>query len=271
MKIARQPAYPDLLTLGRQRTNAIFLDLACCCWCFFVFHSNIHTLNELHLVGNDARKAIQDGYPVANVLASDLHAGFSKSYPDLQPRYTHLCLDFWQLGHEMFQSSQQTFPVPFIQGDILDSSFLDVTVPFQKENPPTTPIPVLNTVTSLNPLRGHISACFCSAFFHLFGEEGQNTIATKLAGLLSPEPGSMIFGVHGGRKQKGFWHPTGSERYMFCHSPESWKNLWEGLLGVGKVEVKALIKPDIGGDDLFGTYPGNKDPYHIMQWSVTRL
>lgn len=273
LKIARQPAYSDLLALGRQRTNPIFLDLACCCWCYIstVPHLNILTLIELHLVGNDSRKVIQDGYPLACVLASDLHEGFSIYDPESQPRYTHLCLDFWQLGHEMFRSSQQTFPVPFIQGDILDQSFLDVTVPFRKGNLPTTSTPALNTVTSLNPLRGHVSACFCGAFFHLFGEEEQSTIAAKLAGLLSPEPGSMIFGVHGGRKQKGVWHPTGSERYMFCHSPESWKDLWEGLLGVGEVEVKAHVKLDIGGDDFFGTYPGNKYPYHIMQWSVTRL
>lgn len=27
------------------------------------------------VVGNDARKAVQDGFPIENVLASDLHAG----------------------------------------------------------------------------------------------------------------------------------------------------------------------------------------------------
>ncbi|KAE9404088.1 hypothetical protein BT96DRAFT_854038, partial [Gymnopus androsaceus JB14] len=237
LKIARQPAYPDFLMLGRQRKRAIFLDLACC-------------------FGNDTRKAIQDGYPAENVLAADLHADS----------------DFWQLGHEMFRSSQQSFPVPFLQGDILDSSFLDGVAPFTKETPPNIPVPDLSTLNSLNPLRGHLSACFTGAFFHLFDEEGQKAIAIKLAGLLSPEPGSMLFGVHGSMAEKGIWHPTGSERYMFCHSPSSWKELWEEVFGKGNdVEVKAQVIREIGGDDFFGMYPGNKHPYHIMQWSVTRV
>ncbi|KAJ4465686.1 hypothetical protein C8J55DRAFT_538565 [Lentinula edodes] len=234
LKMARLPAYPDLLKLGRERNEAIFLDLACC-------------------FGNDARKAIQDGYPIDNVIASDIHK------------------DFWDLGHEMFKSTPKSFPVPFVQGDIFDTNFLESTKPFTVESPPTKPVPALNTLTSLNPLRGHLSACFCGAFFHLFGEDAQKQIAEALAGLLSPEPGSMIFGVHGSRAVKGFWHPTGSERYMFCHSPESWKDLWEGLFGKGNVEVKAQLRKEIGGDDLFGTYPGNKDPYHVMEWSVSRI
>lgn len=30
---------------------------------------------DLHIVGNDVRKAIADGFPVQNVIASDLRAG----------------------------------------------------------------------------------------------------------------------------------------------------------------------------------------------------
>ncbi|KAJ3970848.1 hypothetical protein EV361DRAFT_914124 [Lentinula raphanica] len=233
LKIARLPAYQEFLNLGKQRKGAIFLDLACC-------------------FGNDTRKAIRDGYPVENVIASDLHK------------------DFWDLGHEMFKSTDQSFPVPFIQGDIFDTDFLEAIEPYTMRKPPSTPVPDLKSLTSLNPLRGHLSACFCGAFFHLFGEDGQKQIASALASLLSPEPGSMIFGVHGSRVERGFWHPTGSERYMFCHSPESWKELWEDLWGKDHVEVKARLRKEIGGDDLFGTYPGNKDPYHVMEWSVTR-
>ncbi|KAF9071887.1 hypothetical protein BDP27DRAFT_1218444 [Rhodocollybia butyracea] len=240
LKIARLPAYSNLLKLGKERKHPVFLDLGCCCW---------------YYIENDTRKAIQDGYPSESVLATDLH------------------VDFWQLGHEMFRSSQQSFPVPFLQGNILDKSFLDIHPPFTKGSPPSSPLPVLGTLTSLNPLRGHVDACYIAAVFHLFNEEGQTAIAEKLAGLLSPEPGSMIFGVHGSRSdsEKGFWHPTGSERYMFCHSPDSWKDLWEGLFGKGSVEVKAQLRKEIGGDDFFGTYPGNKDPNHVMEWSVTRI
>ncbi len=56
LKISRFPAYPKLLQLGRERPGALFLDLACC-------------------VGNDVRKAVADGFPISQALASDLHSG----------------------------------------------------------------------------------------------------------------------------------------------------------------------------------------------------
>lgn len=31
LKIARLPGYPGLLKLGRERSDAIFIDLGCCC------------------------------------------------------------------------------------------------------------------------------------------------------------------------------------------------------------------------------------------------
>ncbi|KAJ4467020.1 hypothetical protein J3R30DRAFT_3850176 [Lentinula aciculospora] len=184
LKMARLPAYPHLLKLSRDRTRALFPDLT---------------------FGNDARKAIQADCPIQNDITSDLHK------------------DFWDLGHKMSKSAPESFPVPFIQGDVFDQDILE------------------------------------------------KQIASALAGLLSPEPGPMILGVHGSRAEKGFWHPTESERHMLCHSPKSWKDLWEGLFGQGDVEVKAQSRKEIGGDDLFGTYPGNKDLYHIMEWSILRI
>ena len=56
LKISRFPAYKDLLRLGIERKGALFLDLGCC-------------------VGNDVRKAVADGFPVTQALASDLHPG----------------------------------------------------------------------------------------------------------------------------------------------------------------------------------------------------
>jgi len=37
---------------------------------------------------------------------------------------------------------------------------------------------------------------YASLLFHLFSEEKQLHLLRALAGLLSPEPGSMIFGLH---------------------------------------------------------------------------
>lgn len=189
----------------------------------------------------------------------------------LKQGFNLICSGLWDLGHELFRSTQDTFPVPFIEGDILDPSFLAPVSPFTAESPPQTQRPDLKTLTSLNPLRGHASAVYTAAFFHLFREEAQTQIARALAGLLSPEPGSMIFGVHGGKTEKGYWCPCGLQNHMFCHSPDSWKELWEDIFGKGKVDVKARIRKEVGGVEFFGQWPGNKDHYHVMEWSVTRL
>ncbi|KIJ29314.1 hypothetical protein M422DRAFT_188570, partial [Sphaerobolus stellatus SS14] len=52
-KIGKHPAYKDVLALGNDRPGATYLEIG---YCF----------------GNDVRKAISDGYPVENVIASDL-------------------------------------------------------------------------------------------------------------------------------------------------------------------------------------------------------
>ncbi|KAE9387611.1 hypothetical protein BT96DRAFT_981376 [Gymnopus androsaceus JB14] len=179
----------------------------------------------------------------------------------------------WETGHELFKSTPQSFPTSFIEGDILNTSFLSAIPPFTKDSPPATTVPSLNSIASesLNDLRGHVSAVYTGYLFHLFPEKQQEQIARGLAGLLSPEPGSMILGVQDGRFAKGFLAPAASDLRMFCHSPESWKELWEGIFGKGCVEVKAELRPAVGGDSFFGMFPQNKDPFHNMEWSVTRL
>lgn len=123
----------------------------------------------------------------------------------------------------------------------------------------------------MNDLRGHVSAVYAGNFFHVFTETQQEQIARGLAGLLSPEPGSMILGRHAGRPIKGFWVPGGSDFSSFCHSPESWKELWEGIFGVDHVEVQAELAQAVGGNSYFDMYPENKEPLSMMFWSVTRL
>ncbi|OCH94147.1 hypothetical protein OBBRIDRAFT_789486 [Obba rivulosa] len=228
LKIARLPAYPHLLKLGKEYERAIFLDIGCC-------------------FGNDARKAVADGYPVENVITSDLRP------------------EFWQLGHELFRSTPETFPVPFVPGDAFDQDFLKRVPPFYE--PPETPAPNLRSLTSLTPLLGHVSAIHASAFFHLFDEEQQYKLAQSLAGLLSPEPGSIIFGSHGGRQEKGL-NVEGRLRrggYMFCHSPESWVELWDGqIFKKGTVKVEAELVKSV-------RVARTTRASHHLRWSVTRL
>ncbi|EMD41568.1 hypothetical protein CERSUDRAFT_110117 [Gelatoporia subvermispora B] len=233
LKISRQPKYSYVLKMGKERPGAILLDIGCA-------------------FGTDVREAVADGYPIENIVTSDL-----------QP-------EFWQLGHELYRSTPETFPVPFVAGDAFDPTFLAPVAPFTA--PPPAPRPDLRALTTLTPLLGHVSFIHAFAFFHLFDEAKQAQLARAVAGLLSPEPGSMIFGGHGGRPEKGYRTESGTRRgtYMFCHSPESWKELWDGqVFPKGTVEVDAFlverpradVNPNAAEDARF---------YHMV-WSVTRL
>ncbi|KAL0954797.1 hypothetical protein HGRIS_003744 [Hohenbuehelia grisea] len=222
LKISRLPAYPAVLQLGRERKGAILLDLGCC-------------------FGNDIRKAVVDGFPVEGAIASDLRQGF------------------WDAGHELFKSTPASCPIKFIAGDVFDPAHIYRHSPFY-EAPGLSCPSDLQQLTSLTPLLGHISAVHVSAFFHLFDEEKQLEIAKIVAGLLSPEPGSIIFGAHGGLPEKGLREPSipGSTFRMFCHSPQSWCELWEGQVfrkGTVKAEARVVLIENL----------------YMLEWSVTKL
>ena len=123
------------------------------------------------------------------------------------------------------------------------------------------PRPELDTLTSLNPLRGHVSAIHTAAFFHLFTEDDQLYLARAIGGLLSPQPGSIIFGSHTGAAQKGNRISLVDGCTLFDHCPESWEELWNGMVfkkGTVKVDVTLL--------------PSWVDPSRrALTWTVTRL
>ncbi|THH28427.1 hypothetical protein EUX98_g5754 [Antrodiella citrinella] len=253
LKISRYPAYQDLLKLGRERSGALFLDIGCCCRSNYTVPDVKRKINTVifTLVGNDVRKAVADGFPVDQALASDLRPAF------------------WDLGHTLFKSTPESFPVPFLAGDVFDSNFLSVVPPFTTK--PTAPAPSLKDITSLTPLNGHLSAIHASAFFHLFDEAGQTIVAKAFAGLLSPEPGSIIFGSHRGELQKGYRTKAHKDdRERFGHSPETWQEMWhKDVFGEGKVKTWAILKETERKDmeEHFG--PGVK--FYLLVWSVTRL
>ena len=132
--------------------------------------------------------------------------------------------------------------------------------------------PDLRSLTSLTPLHGRVFAIHATAIFHLFGEEKQLQLARALAGLLSPEPGSMIFGAHiGVPEKKGFEPPVmHRDHHMWCHSPESWTELWDGLVfekGVVEVQTKLYHAERKGFDP---DAPQNSTLTYLV-WLVTRL
>ncbi|TBU33176.1 hypothetical protein BD309DRAFT_602586 [Dichomitus squalens] len=235
LKIARMPAYPQFLELGRQRKDAIFLDVGCG-------------------FGNDTRKAIIDGWPIERVIVADLSP------------------EMWNIGHELFRSTPETFPVPFLQGDILDPAYLaPAPILPTSSTPILEPLPPIGEMKALTELHGKISAVFASAFFHLFEFEAQQQVARKLAGLLSPLPGSMIFGSHTGMAEKERWDEGGT--WTDCHSPESWTELWEGIFAEAgaRVEVKTRLRPHRGGRTFYGIYPESTKERFYLDWSVTRV
>jgi hypothetical protein len=95
-------------------------------------------------------------------------------------------------------------------------------------------------VNTLTELRGHISVIHASALFHLFGEEKQFELGKRLAALLDPRPGSIIFGSHGAMPVKG--QSQSFFLKMFCHSPESWTQMWEEqIFEKGQVKVNTVL------------------------------
>ena len=130
--------------------------------------------------------------------------------------------------------------------------------------PPLTAPSELRSLTSLTPLQGRVSAIFMSSFFHLFDEAKQLQVARQVASLLSPLPGSIIFGSHVAMLVDGMRkNILGDE--VFCHSPESWKELWDGnVFEKGTVNVEADAK-------LITSKGILQDKIIWMSWSVTRV
>ncbi|TFY61379.1 hypothetical protein EVG20_g7083 [Dentipellis fragilis] len=234
LTVTELEGYRKLLKLADDRAGAIFVDIGCG-------------------LTNVTRKAVFDGFPVQNVVASDLNA------------------QFWEFGHELFRTTPETFPVPFIPGDIFSAKHLTQVPPFT--HPPTEPRPDLTTLISLNSLRGHASAIHAAAFFHLFSEEKQVELACKFAGLLSPEPGSIMFGDQIGLPEQGWFEDriSGSGWKLFSHSPESWKALWDGMVfPKGTVEVHAVLS-EVPVREKVRLDGFKEKMLPILQWCVTRL
>lgn len=174
----------------------------------------------------------------------------------------------------MFRTTPETFPVPFVGGSIFDDKMLSVVPPLSQGQLASTPRPDLQELgkqDTLNPLHGHASVIHASNFFHLFTEEQQEHVARAFAGLLSAEPGSMIVGHHGALPEKGVRPGVDFLPEVFCHGPESWRELWEGIFGKGNVKVDAEVSVLTSEQTHLYKIIGNSIPWYLMRWSVVRL
>jgi len=204
--------------------------------------------------GNDARKAISDGFPAARVVTSDVRP------------------EFWALGHQLFRTDPLNFPVKFIMGNVFDDSFC-APHPIERASDLD-----LANATTLNDLQGRFGVIHASALFHLFDEAQQVSLAQRLAALLSTEPGSVALGTQGGV-------PNGYEgaleaRWHWAHSPATFRALLESSFPPGTVRVEAesreYRRPTIGfGADELDAFKAESEKFGFrgveVVWSVTRL
>jgi hypothetical protein len=218
-------------------------------------------------VGNDVRKLVYDGVPKENIVATDLSQGSLRGIafiPSLMS--VHRLTGFYDIGHKLFKSTPESFPVKFIAGDVFDPSHIALV---EDKSTILSSRPPLQTLTSLNPLRGHVSAIHVSFFFHLFDEAGQLQLAQLLAGLLDPRPGSTIYGCHVSMPERGRRIAIVlNDRWdVFCHSTTSWTEMWEEVFGEGVVQVTTGLRevdmPYSGDTDM--------DRRYTIVWSVVRL
>lgn len=214
LRISRHPKYQSVLQLGGNRRSALLLDLGCC-------------------FGNDARKAVADGWPVTQIISTDIRQ------------------EFWDLGHVLFRSTPRSFPSPFVAGDCLDPTFLSSEPETTSQLPPD-----LSSLTSLNDLHGKLTAIHASSIFHLFSAEQQASLVRAVAALLSPVPGSIVFGSHVGLPKQGTIREEVTVE-MYCYDPESWNKLWEDA---GPFKTEAILKEVIAPNGEIGW---------MMVWSAT--
>ena len=87
-----------------------------------------------------------------------------------------------------------------LQGNVFDDSFLELS----ETVTPSEGFIDLQSISSLNPLRGRARVIIANAFFHLFDEDLQAELARRCASLLSKKSGSVLLGSHLGLSEAGF-------------------------------------------------------------------
>lgn len=84
----------------------------------------------------------------------------------------------------------------------------------------------------------------------------------------------MLLGSHTCLPEAGV-RPTPNVRgeYIYCHSPESWKDLWNGtVFKKGTVEVTAELRKGTGMvKDEVVIGPAKKEGRFMLYWTVKRI
>lgn len=178
-------------------------------------------------------------------------------------------------------------------GDALSLAFLS---PFTSGAEPPTEVNLSN-VSTLNDLRGKVSAIWAASFFHvslvppaagrsnscnfilkLFSEKDQRQLAHSLGSLLSPESGSILFGSHIALPNKGVLTGKISDRdvSMFCHDLDSWKEMWVGqstaLDNIGGFDAVVFPPDSVKLDSMLKPVKSETgEEFWCLVWSITRV
>lgn len=211
------------------------------------------------LVGTDARSAAADGFPVENIITSDICNGNMLSLRIIIVINVYLS-EFLEVGHELFKTTPASYGGHFLSGDVFDPAFLSIAEP--SEDVSAALAIDLSSLESLNALHGRVSVINAASLFHLFNEDKQLHLVRSLAGLLSAQPGSVICGSQAGALEKGFSSNNLGGGQLFCHSPRTWTSLWDGEVfqkGSVKVEVE-LVEHTL-----------HQKKIRRLLWSVIRL
>ena len=195
-------------------------------------------------------------------MVSDINPGESWQKPlSARPHCPFVIPALWEIGHRLFRSDQHVFPVSFVEADIFDEAALSSTAA------PSPLPPALKKLRTLTPLKGHASVILLQMVFHLWDERRQLRLARRLAQLLSPEPGSLIFGRQMGDAQPREILLQGQPHYV--HNPETWVSMWSKVFPEGTVEYHTELR-DLPADLIAATM----DMVGVRQfltWSIKRL
>ncbi|KAL0576268.1 hypothetical protein V5O48_005712 [Marasmius crinis-equi] len=132
-------------------------------------------------------------------------------------------------------------PATFLAGDALDPSFVSGRGPCNE--PPSGQLPKLESLKTLIPLQGRISAIHAGNVFHLFDKDKQLELARAFSSLLRPASGSVIFGCQATKEIAGE-HTTLTGKTVFFHSTDSWTGVWNGaVFPAGSVKVNTKLIP----------------------------
>lgn len=210
---------------------------------------------------------IADGYPLENVVASDIQNGMIAH--SARKSCNAFNIEYYDLGHQLFRTTPDTYPFSFIPGDVFD-----LASQLFETRPNTEALSPLRSLTSLAPLHSRVSVLHASSVIHLFPPEKQQRLAHIFASLLSPSSGSIIVGKQLATKSGiNEWDFRNAVGCAWSYSVSAWRDLWMGDKGPFKPEeVDAQVLESSLPADIGNAAVGKSTAIiTFLEWSLKRV